>query len=320
MHENVRKNSLASRLINPFLVVCAVLVLAPWAGAYWSIFDQRDQAFEANVRQAARQVQNIENRILDLFNYSDNYLKSVRRTYLQEGGLPAVRAYMRAVPLDRTILSHITIIGPDGGPLSVSGHKLKPGVTAKDRAYFKFQQAATGDEVYLSTPRRGRNSDKFLVRLVRRITLADGKFGGVIFAAMEVKKFTHFFETLKVGPDSVVNLVGVDKTLRARSGYDLGEDAPTLDRSALWEHLKIANTGAFTETSVIDGLSRYYAFRQLDAYPLIVSVGVPTASLGLLDPKSIAQQISIAFLLSLVIVGALLMSWRERFASRRLSD
>jgi hypothetical protein len=110
-----------------------------------------------------------QRRILNLFNYSDNYLKSVRRAYQEQGGLQAVRSYMSAVPLDREIVSHITIIGPNGDPLSVSGHKIKPGVTAKDRAYFKFQKAATGDAIFISKPRRGRNSGKLLIRLVRRL-------------------------------------------------------------------------------------------------------------------------------------------------------
>jgi PAS domain S-box-containing protein len=320
MPEKARKLALFPRAFIPFLIVCCTLVLAPWGIAYWSIETQRDQAFETNFEQATRLNIYFQRRIRNLFNYSDNYLKSVRRAFQEQNGLQGVRSYMKAVPLDREIVSHITIVGPNGVPLSVSGHKIKPGVTAKDRAYFKFQEASKGDEIYISKPRRGRNSGKLLIRLVRRLQSADGAFAGVVFSAMEVDKFTNFFDGLRIASNSVVNLIGADKTLRARSSYVEDNVAADISGSQLWDRLKYHDVGFFEEPSVIDGLARHYVFRKLEEYPLVVTVGVSTEEISQIEGKNVVQQLSIAALLSLVIVGALLMFWRERFASGRLSS
>jgi PAS domain S-box-containing protein len=137
---------------------------------------------------------------------------------------------------------------------------------------------------------------------------------------MEVDKFTNFFDGLKIGSNSVVNLVGADKALRARSSYFDDNVAANISGSRLWKEMKDNSVGFFVEPSVIDGFTRYYVYRKLEKYPLIVTVGVSTADIRQLEGESIVQEVAIAALLSLVIIGALLLFWRERFASTRLAN
>ena len=247
-------------------------------------------------------------------------MRSARRAFLNDDGIAGVKSYMAAVPLDRTIVSHLTVIGPDGVPILNTAHALRPGVNTTDRDYFKAMKAATDDRLFLSKPHKGRNSGKLIVRAVRRISLPDGSFGGVLFAAMEVKSFTEFLKAHYLGPGNAAALVGLDKSLRARSNAGIAELKADLSQSGLWDQLKTAKTGIFRETSPVDGLERYFAYRQLKEYPLVVKVGVSSAAIAQLGSNRDAQQIAIAALLSFLLVAGVILYWRKGAAGFRLEQ
>ena len=65
------------------------------------------------------------------------------------------------------------------------------------------------------------------MRLVRRITAADGKSKGLIFAAVKVPQLLNFFESMRIGGNSSATLVGLDKRIRIRQSqkgfYGIGK-------------------------------------------------------------------------------------------------
>ena len=61
------------------------------------------------------------------------------------------------------------------------------------------------------------------MRLVRRITAADGKSKGLIFAAVKVPQLLNFFKSMRIGGNSSATLVGLDKRFRihqSQKGFD----------------------------------------------------------------------------------------------------
>ena len=153
----------------PYVVTGTILIAVVWALTGRSISIERAEELTHSARQAERLAGFFEQQTLQTFRYGDSYLKTVRREYVEKGGIDAVRQFMEAVPLDRSIVSHITIIDEAGTPLLVSGYEIRPGTTARDRGYFKFQKESQDDRIFISLPKEGRNTGKLLVRLVRRI-------------------------------------------------------------------------------------------------------------------------------------------------------
>ena len=302
----------------PYVVTAVVLIVAVWAVAYRTIVVEQQQNFERSAQQAKQLAQVFEQQTLRIFHYSDTYLKATRREFTENGGLGAVQRMMEAIPLDRSIVSHITIIDQAGTPLLVSGHEIKPGTTARDRGYFNFQKRAAGDRIFVSLPKEGRNSGKLLVRLVRRIDLPDGGFGGVIFAAVEVAKITEFFAALNLGPRSSATLVGTDKRIRARSSYGRLGPGQDISGSRIWRELEQSPAGLYKQTSVVDEITRYYAYRKLSAFPLIVAIGVSTEDLSEAIARFKLPTFAIAVLTTIIIVIMTVLIWREISISRKL--
>ena len=280
--------------------------------AFAFISRDRQQLFEDTAGEARQLAEFFERHTVHIFNYGDSYLKQIRREYLRNFDLADIESLMSEVPLDRSIASHVTIIDEMGTPILVSGHDIKPGVTAKDREYFRFQENSKVDQLYISQPHRGRNSGVLIVRLVRRFDKPDGEFGGVIFIALEVGHITEFFNTLKPGPGSSATLVGKDMNIRARSAYGPLGPGQNISGSKLWQELEQSPVGLYRQVSLVDNITRYYAYRRVPAFPLIVAIGVAVDDIREDSNWLNTSDFSIAILATMLILTTAVFLHRQQ--------
>lgn len=306
------KNRFLSWTGNQYLVTGVILSLFVWVVSYNFVSKEEEQRFEDAADQAHQIAVFFERHVVGIFQYGDAYLKLVRREYLENYDIGEIEALMEEVPLNKSIASHITIMDETGKPLLVSGHKIKPGVTAGDRDYFKFQKNASNDELLVSRLHKGRNSGKLIIRLVRRYLKPNGEFGGVIFLALEAKHVTQFFNTMQIGPKSSAILVGIDKYVRSRSTYGPRGPGQNISKSQIWDRLAESPQGLYLQTSVVDGITRYYAYRQVPDFPLVVAIGLSVEDFQQAIEISRLNHYSIAFLATLLIVVTALFFARQR--------
>lgn len=306
----------------PLVYIMAAVALTGivWIIAYRIILSEREHNLTQSAQQAQRLAEFFEQQSLQIFRYSDAYLRGVRREYLTHGGtrggVDAVRKMLDDIPLDRSIVSHVTIIDKTGTPLLVSGYTIKPGTTAKDREYFQTLQQSQGDPIYISLPHQGRNSDKLLLRLARRINTPDGDFDGVIFAAIEVERITEFFRAMNLGPKSSATLIGTDKRIRARSSYGRLGPGQDMSESRIWRELEESPVGFYKQTSVVDGITRYYAYRKLAEFPLIVAIGVSVVDIAQASIQLELPVLVIAVLATLVIITIMMTLMTREYLLR----
>jgi signal transduction histidine kinase len=307
-----RDNSYTSWSSNQYLVIGIILSLFVWIVSYNIVVRVEEQRFEEASGQAHRIAVFFERHVVGIFQYGDAYLKLVRREFIKNYDIDQIRALMDEVPLNNSIASHITIIDENGTPLMVSGHEIRPGTTAKDRDYFQAQKAATGDELLVSRLHKGRNSGKLIIRLVRRFEKPNGEFGGVIFLALEARHVTEFFNTMQVGPMSSATLVGTDKYVRSRSFYGPKGPGQNISGSQIWERLQESPQGIYLQTSVVDGITRYYAYRRVPDFPLVVAIGLSVDDFQQTIEVAKLNHYSIAFLATLLIIVTALFFSRQR--------
>jgi signal transduction histidine kinase len=295
-----------------YLITGAMLSVLVWIVSYNFVVTEEQERFEEAEAQAHQIAVFFERHVVGIFQYGDAYLKLVRREYVQRYDLAQIEQLMAEVPLNKSIASHITIIDENGIPLMVSGYKIKAGTTARDRDYFQFQKHAKGDELLVSKIHMGRNSGKLIVRLVRHFEKPDGEFGGVIFLALEADHITNFFNTMQMGPKSSATLVGKDKFVRSRSSYGPRGPGQDISGSQIWKRLEESPTGQYLQTSVVDDVTRHYAYREIPGFPLIVAIGLSVDDFK--EASSVARLniYSIALLATLLIAATTFFFYRQR--------
>jgi len=130
-----------------------------------------------------------------------------------------------------------------------------------------------GDLLALGGPDPSRLSGAAALQFTRPIRAADGRLSGVIAASVPPSYFLRFYDSIDLGPDTTVSLVREDGTVVARStrgggNRDMGRklpDAPHMHTRAV--------SGDFRKASRLDGIERFYAWRRLPEYGLVVTVG-----------------------------------------------
>ena len=84
---------------------------------------------------------------------------------------------------------------------------------------------------------------KWTVELSRRIVRADGRFDGVVTASLDLGYLTRIYNSVNIGQEGYIRVIGLDGIVRATSGntmYVLGKD---FSRADLFTNLGSARGG-----------------------------------------------------------------------------
>ncbi|MFM0741916.1 sensor domain-containing diguanylate cyclase [Paraburkholderia xenovorans] len=146
-----------------------------------------------------------------------------------------------------------------------------------DREYFKVQRDSPNVGLYVSRPFIPRVSGtEISIALSRRITRADGSFGGVVVGTLRLAYFRRLFAGMNLGAGGSMALMLSDGTMLMRRPYDPQVIGRSLTGTANYSRFTQQPSGDFFGTAAIDGVERWYAFRHIDMYPLILDVALST--------------------------------------------
>lgn len=203
-----------------------------------------------------------------------------------------------------------------GGEIVAGSGGVPPGVSIGDRDYFIRLRNDSGAGLSISPPVQGRISGKWVLIFARRLALADGGFGGVVFAPVTIEWFEQKFNDLEVGPKGTVVMRG-----DASRNFDLlarfphaGFVGQTTVSETFRARITANPTGGTYEASAgADNIHRTFSYRPIADYPLITLVGMATEDyLGEWRREAVkVLGLAAAFILVSGLGGlGLLRSWR----------
>ncbi|MFC3459489.1 diguanylate cyclase domain-containing protein [Massilia haematophila] len=155
-----------------------------------------------------------------------------------------------------------------------SSGKFSRPVDLSDRPHIRAQLDSAGrDRLVMGQPLRERISGLWMVHFTRPIHREDGTLAGVMAATVAPAHFSRFYRNIDLGANASIALVRTDgvivaRTSRSREAHDSGSTlagAPYTPDSPPY--------GVFHRISRVDGIERYYGWRSLPEYGLVVTVG-----------------------------------------------
>jgi PAS domain S-box-containing protein len=222
------------------------------------------------------------------------------------------------------LLRSVALIGPDGVLRSTTLDPHPEPIDLADRAWFRthldgqFRGLFVSQPLVSGPPLVGGPPGKLTIMVSRRIEAADGSLLGVVVFNLVPNQLTQLHKVLDLRSGDVVSLVGGDNIIRVRFGNDdpdgamiggLAADPPVgMDgqdgRAA--PLVSIVPTGH---------VLRLFSIRQLDTYPLFVSVGLDLGA-ALLPARLHARQIALVGLIATAllvgVIALLITSIRRR--------
>lgn len=261
--------------LGPLLLILGLLAYQSWSG------------YQAARREAQITVANLA----DVLSYSiDSSLERIRADLdvfaamldadelagtLTPGKRALVETNMAQSLRGFSAVLNYRAFAPNGDSIVAAG-RANPQVklNVADRAWFQQLRDTPERDTVLSDVLISRASGAPGIVFARPVRTDDGRFVGAVNAYIDLDWFQGLIDRLDIGTDGLV-------TLRHRDDARL-----LLRRPKVTEQLNESNTGLYTLhtsaiiraegefVSAIDSLTRLYAFRRLENYPLTVVVAV----------------------------------------------
>jgi len=204
-------------------------------------------------------------------------------------------------------LHGILLFDQKGQWIVTSFADLPRGRGVADREYFMYHQQNVSSVAHIGPAIRSRENGEWIIPVSKRINDKNGHFQGVLLAGIKMSYFDQFFKSFSLDDNGSMFLGLTDGTLLARRPFVEAQIGSSLANGEIFQTLlPNAPSGNATFRSVVDGTVRLYGYRQLDAYPLVVSAASSRDSIlkGWYDTAFRSSVI-----VALVVLGIGLFGW-----------
>jgi diguanylate cyclase (GGDEF)-like protein len=257
-----------------------VMIVAIWGGIYFLSTQAHDRAHEDGLRKGSNMARVFEEYIARVISGIDSELLVLRKLYEQDPEHFRFDNWVDKASTRSNLTVHFSITGPDGILKLSSLGPIRSIIDLSKREPFRVHVDSTTDELYISQPSVGHLSGKPSIQLTRRLLSPDKSFCGVITASLDIIELEKFYNSIEIGRNGIIALVGFDGVLRARSGRDAaasGFAGQSVTDRKLFGLFRQNPAGAYwnsVSSANFEGLSRLISYRVVEGLQLIAVVGL----------------------------------------------
>ncbi|TDN61390.1 sensor domain-containing diguanylate cyclase [Paraburkholderia sp. BL10I2N1] len=310
--------SAAARALSPSgVIVCGVLLLVFACGlCAWVLYESRNDAYEHAEENARNLMLVIERDIARNVELYDLSLQAAVDGVADPQVMALSPKIRSEVLFDRAAsgkyLGSIFVMNERGDIIIDSRFMPARVGNFADRDYFTVHRDHRNTGLYIGKPYASRLRDGALtIALSRRITRADGSFGGVVVGTLSIDYFRALLDGLSVGEHGTAAVVETNGTMITRLPYDRNVVGRDIRNAPVFIQAMSRNDGAFTGTASIDGIRRLYVYRRLAGLPLIVDVAPAEADIYAGWQQRARRLAILMAVFSAIIVGGSLVLSRE---------
>ncbi len=312
-------------LWQPAVLLGAVMIALVWAGIVFHLDVEQRHAAAAATQNAVNLARAFEQHVLRAINEVDKSLLLLREAYERSRTGFDLQRWAANPRHASDLTTQLAIIGPDGYLIATSAADAAGQVDLRDREHFRVHTGGNADILFISRPVLGRISGKWTVQLTRRMTAEDGGFGGVVVAALNPERLARLYDTLDLGPNGSVTLVGLDGFVRARSGRLPELLGQSIGNTRLFRDHGTETSGTFWSMgrATSHDIKRLVAFRRVEGLPLMVAVGLADQDIFAAYREKRTTGYAVASAATAFILGIVMLSgyhgWRLRRARGALT-
>ena len=304
-----------------FISYCLLLISITWSVAYTIVWQDERNALADVINNNNQLTRAFEEHVRRNLHHVDESLQAIKFDFEREQRItPFIQRYYARLAED-PLLNQSILLDKDRKALA-SALPVKPDTKFVDLPHFEYHRTADRWELFVGKQFVGRVSGKASIHLSRRLNNAAGDFNGVVIAAIDPLFFTRFYQDMELPPETVVRVVGMDGWVRASRDPNEPKNSPNLRNvGVLFKYQSQNKNGHYTSIGAVSGKIRYFSYRSMPDYPLIVQVGID--SNVAMAPHRTRRYLtySIAGFVSLLVlastIGMLILTRRQRISDQR---
>ncbi|GJE59443.1 sensor domain-containing diguanylate cyclase [Methylobacterium trifolii] len=244
------------------------------------LLDLRKDAYDKADQTSRNLLQVIERDIGRNFEIFDLSLQAIVDNLKAPGVAAATPELRQLILFDRAATAQdmgILFVLDERGDVIIDEGALPPRKgNYADREYFRVHKARPDLGLYIGRPLVSRLTGERMLPFSRRISKADGSFGGIAYGSLKLTYFSRLFDRLGLGQDGAINLYLRDGTRIMRQPYREMDIGANIAHVPAFERFIGARSGSFIGTAGRDKVERHYAFTQVGDLPLILNVALST--------------------------------------------
>lgn len=188
---------------------------------------------------------------------------------------PDFRSFLTMMNEKLNYVRALFVIGADGYIAHDTDYPHTPRVSLADRSYFSELRDDHRRSLYIGGPLLSRSVSRWFVPVALRIEGVDGRFAGVVVAAVEPLFFEHTYSRLHLNQHDAIALFHANSTLVARVPPRTDLYGKQLEEFQLFTaQLPRAPRGVYEVPSALTGRASIIGYEKLTAFPLIVTAVV----------------------------------------------
>ncbi len=313
----------------PRLWAALALMAASGALLTLALNVQRNQALESGQRLSASFARVIEEQTTRTLQTVDQRLQLAARALsdletagqLNEASARAVlRDHVQPLPFVRGMW----VLDAQGRML-YDMEEGSIGTDLKDRPYFQTHQSKPDTGFQLDTPVLNRLTGTWLLTGSRALRSVEGRFEGVIVAAIEPLYFDKLWGTLDLGASGSVALTTRNGVVVMRTPFVAQAMEIDLQQRPLYKDmLPRSPTGDYADASSVDGVERLFSYRTLKEQQSLVVVVGQSIDFALAPWRQVAWIAALIWVLACLTVIALSVlldrNGQQRELARQLTE
>src|SRR6476469_23806 len=287
------------------VVLGAILISLVWMAVFFFLKNEHDSAERAAIQNSTHLAGAFEEHLSRSLIEIDRSLKIMRALYVRDPGKFDLVDWLKGSRILTDDVLQIAIVGRDVTvKLSTSSKDNLELPDYRVSDYYMAHVDAVTDHLVIGKPTIDGATEQWVLQLSRRIEASNGAFDGVIVATVDPIYLTRIYNSVSIGENGYIRVIGRDGAVRATSGQSfslLGKDFSGAD---LLKKVSVKSDGWFYTNSILsDHLRRLIAYRSVKDYPLIITVGLATDEIfARLDAQQRTGFLAAAILSLLILI------------------
>lgn len=302
-------------------ILAALTIVAILLSVAVLIWGLRGRELEHSRLETVSQTQMLMEQTQQNFDEADLLLQGVQARlsdeYGRRLGLDSVQTHLllsaRASSMRQ--MASIFLVNAQGIVVNSSRNFPATAQSVADREYFQYFARDATDKLFIERPVRSRVDNSWTMHMARPMVDSDGKFRGVIVAAINIAQFEQMYKMVMLDYERPIAMYFADGTLIASSpGREnmTGVRAPELNNEEF-----PAKGGAVRAIQHVggDGERQVFALGRLAKYPFLISV-TDDEILSLASWRETAAPIGMGAMLISIFIAVLAVFLINKLKSR----
>jgi diguanylate cyclase (GGDEF)-like protein/PAS domain S-box-containing protein len=254
----------------------AILISLVWMALSFFLTNEHNSAERSAIQNSTNLAGAFEEHLSRSLSEIDRSLKIIRTLQARDPGRFSLADWLKSNRVLTDDVLQIALVDRDGN-VKVGGVEGVAQTLSDSRLgeAYKAHADMLQDRLFIGKPVLDPATGRWSLQLSRRINDSHGLFNGVIVAALDPAYLTRIYNSVNIGKDGYIRVVGLDGAVRATSGRTFSILEKDFSGSDLIRKLSAAPDGWFyTSSSLSDNVRRLIAYRSVTDYPLVITVGL----------------------------------------------